>query len=581
MNPAERRGTLAAPAGAVEPVVVVLAVGDGTNADRLGRELERAGCTVDAATGLDGIAVELERGGVDAVLVDLGLGGSDRVLELVADRSTRVAVVAVHPDGEEELALSALRRGVQDCLPWGEATGPRLVRALRHAVERQRAWEGLRSRSLEDSLTGLANRAVLADRITRVLARLRRGRGPEFAVLFLDLDHFKPVNDTFGHAAGDHLLAAVGQRLRASTRPADTVARLGGDEFAILLLDAADVAAAIHAAERLLAVMAEPFVVDGHELCTSVSIGIAVSSTGYERAEDVVRDADVAMYRAKAHGRNCCRVFDPQMHLSAVALLRMETELQDGLAHHAFAMSYQPIVALDSGQVVAFEALVRWDHPQHGLLPVASFLPAAEESGLIVPIGWWALEEACRQTRAWQLRFGAAPALRVNVNVSPRLLMQADMVAHLAGVLERTALPPASLCLEVTERMLLDHGEALAARLAEVQAVGVRLGLDDFGTGYSSLAQLQRLRFDAVKIDGSFVREVAELDEARRLIATILALATLLGVGVVAEGVETTEQALALRQLSCPHAQGFWFARPVDSATAEALLASPPTFWPE
>ena len=553
---------------------VVVAVGDRVAAERLWRalELEPGGFDAERFQELPLALERLELGGVKLLLFDLALPSSELLPQLLASRAEPVALVGLYHDGLEAVALGALGAGVQECLPWSEAHGATLVRSLRHSLERQAALDRLRSRILLDPLTGLANRAALVDRIDDLLARLRRGKGAGFALLFLDLDRFKGINDSYGHGAGDLVLKAIGARLRESVRSIDTVARLGGDEFAVLVDDAGDVASAIHAAERVLALVAEPLQLEGRELKVSTSVGVALSATGYDRADDILRDADTAMYRAKAGGRNCCRVFDPEMHLSAVALLRLEAELQEAVREQAFVMHYQPILDLSAGRVVGFEALVRWHHERRGLLPVAQFLSVAEESGLIVPIGWWALERACRQTRAWQRRFPLDPPLEVSINVSARQLLAEGMVERLSLILAETALPPATLRLELTEQVLHDLGEAGVARLAEVQKLGVRIGLDDFGTGVSSLSQLRRLRFDAVKIDGTCIREAIESDDSRQLVESILALANRLGLGVIAEGVETEAQADALRALGCPHVQGFHFARPLDGPAAEELL---------
>jgi diguanylate cyclase (GGDEF)-like protein/PAS domain S-box-containing protein len=446
-------------------------------------------------------------------------------------------------------------------------------------VSRRKATEAqLLHDAMHDALTGLPNRALFVDRLDLELGRRQRRPGGQFAVLFLDLDRFKNVNDSLGHGAGDRLLVAIAARLTESIRPGDTVARLGGDEFALLLQDVADGAHASQVAERLQTLLHQPFEVEGHEVFMSASIGIALTSTGYHGAQEMLRDADIAMYRAKAAGKARYEIFDRAMHASAVALLRLETELRRAVERSEFEMHYQPIVALEHGTLVGFEALVRWRHPSGVLRRPQTFLAVAEETGLIVPIGWWALEQACAQTARWQGVFPAMHALTVSVNISGKLL-QKDVVARLRDLLGVAGLAPECLRLEITESIVLDHGEDVLARLAEIRRLGVQLHVDDFGTGYSSLSYLQRFPYDSLKIDRSFISDLDREGGSQAIVQTIVALGSNLAMNVIAEGIETAEQLRHLREIRCPQGQGYWFSRPVDAEAAADLLAHPRTGW--
>ncbi|MGE5233169.1 MAG: putative bifunctional diguanylate cyclase/phosphodiesterase [Acidobacteriota bacterium] len=445
-------------------------------------------------------------------------------------------------------------------------------------TERKLAEQRLLHDAFHDGLTGLANRTLFLDRLAVALAARRRGQGSPFALLFLDLDRFKTVNDSLGHSAGDQLLMAIARRFERVVRPGDTVARLGGDEFAILVGRVRDAAAAAHVAERLQAALGDPFEVAGTEVFVTASIGIALGDGEAIDAEGMLRDADLAMYRAKAAGRGRYEVFDLELHRAAVRLLKVEIDLRRAVQARDFVMHYQPIVALDSGRIVGFEALTRWQHPERGLVPPASFIGVAEETGLIAPLGWFVLESACRQGRDWQLRYPVEPPFFMSVNVSGKLFAQPNAVEQLLAVLERTQFPAESLRLEVTESVVLDHGEDVMRRLLELRAFGVQLSIDDFGTGYSSLSYLQRFRYDSLKIDRSFISDIEKTGDSAAIVETIVSLASHLGIGVVAEGVETADQLERLRTMGCQLGQGFWFAKPLDAPSTEALIASQ-TVW--
>ena len=454
----------------------------------------------------------------------------------------------------------------------------RMVGSQTDITARKIAEQQLMHDAFHDALTGLANRSLLLDRAAVSLAGRARHGGSPFALFFLDLDRFKTVNDSLGHSSGDALLVTIARQLERLVRAGDTVARLGGDEFVLLVHDVRDAAAAVHVAERVQAGLAGPFNVRGQEVFVGASIGIALGGEDATDPESMLRDADLAMYRAKQAGRGRFEVFDQELHRSALQLLKLETELRRAVAAGDFVMHYQPIIALDAGKIVGFEALVRWRHPERGLVPPARFIGVAEETGLIAPLGWFVLEHACAQGRAWQDRFPAEPPLFMSVNVSGKLFAQPTAVDQVLRILEQSGLPPESLRLEVTESVVLEHGEKVMQRLLELRAMGVQLSIDDFGTGYSSLSYLQRFRYDSLKIDRSFVSGIEGAGDSLAIVETILSLASHLGIGVVAEGVETAAQLARLRGMSCPLGQGFWFAKPLDPAAAEALLASSPSW---
>ncbi len=457
-------------------------------------------------------------------------------------------------------------------------TALRMAGSQTDITARKRAEAQLLHDAFHDVLTGLANRALFVDRLQVALASAARKRNGNFAVLFLDLDRFKNVNDSLGHAAGDQLLTAIARRLEGFLRPGDTLARLGGDEFAILVNEVIEVADAVHVAQRVQELLSQRFLIDNGEVYISASVGIALSSTGYRSADEILRDADISMYRAKAAGRNRYEIFDREMHKSAVALLKLEMDLRRAVQEGNFVMYYQPIVALGRGRMVGFEGLVRWRHPERGLITPQQFIAVAEETGLIVPIGWWVLAESCRQIAEWQGRYPLDPPLSISVNVSGKLFMQKDMVKRVVDTLESNRLDPSSLRLEITENILMDHGEPALLKLAELRGLGVQLHIDDFGTGYSSLSYLQRFRYDTLKIDRTFIADMESSGDADVIIETIISLADLLGMNVIAEGIETADQVERLRKMHCPQGQGFWFSRPLAPPDAERLIADSPNW---
>jgi len=427
--------------------------------------------------------------------------------------------------------------------------------------------------AFHDLLTGLPNRALFLDRLEHRLALEKRRHKTSFSVLVLDIDRFKVINDSLGHVRGDELLIEVARRLQSCLRPGDTVARLSGDEFTILLEDVATAADARKVADRLREELRVPFWLGAHEVFSGASIGIAHGSAAYAHPEDILRDADTALYRAKAQGRGRCVEFDASMHDRAVELLELETALRRALERNEFHLHYQPVVSLVSGQITGAEALLRWKHPERGLVPPMEFVPLAEETGLIVDIGAWVLREACRQMKEWQQRLGQ-PALEIGVNLSSRQFQGPGLVAEVAEVLRATGLSPRSLRLEVTESLLMDKHPNVAQTMTELRAMGVRIDLDDFGTGYSSLSYLHQFPIDTLKIDRSFIQRLGATDDAAEIVNTILALASSLDMDVVAEGVETEQQLEQLRKMHCAYAQGYHLSRPVEAPQFESLVGT-------
>jgi diguanylate cyclase (GGDEF)-like protein/PAS domain S-box-containing protein len=482
-------------------------------------------------------------------------------------------------------------------------------------TERKLAKEQLHERAFYDVLTGLPNRGLFMDRLSQTVERAKRHPGYRFAVLFLDLDRFKVVNDSLGHLAGDQLLVAIARRLEACLRAEDTVARLGGDEFTILLENIEDINQATRVAERIHQELSEPFNLDGHEVFTAASIGIVLSrevmkgvcTIDYDRPEDLLRDADTALYRAKALGKARYEVFDTTMHQSAVALLELETDLRHALEHQDFQIYYQPVVSLTTGRITGFEALLRWQHPERGFVAPAEFIPVAEETGLIIPIGWWMLRSACSQLRTWQQQFsdweqglslkdkidnsslstqrtlqeglrpyGLNTELTINVNLSGKQFSQPNLVEQIDQILEETDLGGHHLKLELTESFLLEDADSASVTLMKLRERQIQLCIDDFGIGYSSLSYLHRFPINTLKIDRLFVSRLG-FDQGNAEIArTIVLLAHNLGMDVIAEGVETPQQLAHLRALGCEYGQGSFFSKPLDASTATELIAAMP-----
>ncbi len=422
-----------------------------------------------------------------------------------------------------------------------------------------------------DLLTGLPNRSSFLKRLRRQLKRTRLGTDYLFALLLLDVDHFQAINERLGHQFGDQLLAAIAGRLKDCLRPGDMVARVGGNEFGIILDHLSQVADATPVAERIQKELTRPFQTQGQEVLTSVSIGITSSATPYEQPEDMLRDAETAVQRAKEQGRGRCEFFDRDLASRPTLLRRPETELRQALARNQFRVYYQPIISLGNWHISGFEALIRWNHPDQGPISPMQFIPLAEETGLIIPIGQWILREACRQLCQWQAEFPSNPPLSISVNLSGKQFAQPDLIEKISQILTDTGLAPDSLKLEITESAIIENPEAAADMLRQLKQLGIRISLDDFGTGYSSLSYLHRFPIDTLKIDRSFITQM-ELPQNSEIVQTIVTLASNLGMDVIAEGVEKGEQIVQLTGMNCAYVQGYLFSKPLDSESVRELL---------
>ncbi|MCH8823550.1 MAG: bifunctional diguanylate cyclase/phosphodiesterase [Planctomycetes bacterium] len=453
--------------------------------------------------------------------------------------------------------------------------------------QRMGAEATARDDAMHDSLTGLSNRAVLLEQIESCLHRTKREKGFFFALLYLDFDRFKLVNDSLGHEVGDKLLISIADRLQGSLRAGDTTSRvdqeldpendnlavrLGGDEFVILLDGIKNVADASLVADRLQKLLEAPHKIGSHEVTSTASIGIVTSDFGYNSADEMLRDADTAMYSAKAAGKAQHKVFDKTMHEQAINRLQLEIDLRTALQKEQFRLLYQPIVELETGQIIGFEALIRWEHPTRGLISPIDFIPVAEETGLIVPIGGWVLLEATQQLKKWQTQFPRKKPLSMNVNISKRQLIQPDLVNTIQNVLRSFDIPAYTLKLEVTESAIMSDMEQLTPILQSLRSLGLHLCIDDFGTGHSSLSCLHMFAIDILKIDRYFLETMGEGREYAAVMQAIVTLAHNLGMDVVAEGVETADQVALLQSLGTDHAQGYFFARPIKPEEIEALL---------
>jgi diguanylate cyclase (GGDEF)-like protein len=443
-------------------------------------------------------------------------------------------------------------------------------------IKHEQTQSQLLSQSLHDALTGLPNRILLMEHLQKALQRSQRNKDYYFAVLFIDLDRFKIINDSWGHAVGDQLIVAISQVLKDCTREVDTVSRLSGDEFVLLLDDLGDPKEAIDITERLLEKLSIPIGLAERTVFTGASIGIVLGNNHYQDGLDILRDADIAMYRAKNLGKGRYAIFDHEMYTQTLYLSQIETDLRYALTRQELRLCYQPIISLQTGKIIGFEALVRWKHPTQGLILPSDFITIAEDTGLIIPIGEWVLREACQQLQKWQLQFLMASSLYVSVNLSSRQIKQHNFADQLDNILQETGLRGEFLRLELTESMLMDQSEKTLNLLSQIKSYDVQISIDDFGTGYSSLSYLHRFPIDTLKIDRSFVDQMDANRENSEIVKTIITLAHVLEMEAIAEGVETPEQVSHLKALGCEAVQGYFFSKPISAQAATDLLATNP-----
>ena len=455
---------------------------------------------------------------------------------------------------------------------WETSEGIFYSGIIRDVTERKSLEDQLIHQALHDPLTKLANRLLFRNRVGHALKRIDRLKNP-IAVLFLDLDNFKGINDTLGHAAGDELLISVAERLCACLRQNDTPARLGGDEFAVLIEDTTNTDSAVLVAERIKDVLQASFSIGGKEVFVGASIGIAITVTGNETPEELLRNADVAMYMAKNRGKGCYALFEADMHDSLMKRIELETDLRAAIEKKEFTLHYQPIIDLQSGRMTGMEALVRWNHPKRGQIQPMEFIPTAEETNLIIPLGRWILEEACMQARQWQNQYDCETTLSITVNLSSRQFKDNSLIETVTGALSKSGLPPESLILEITENTMLENSEATGKKFHELRDLGIRLAIDDFGTGYSSLSYLQRFPIDILKIDKSFIDKINDSREGAAVARAIITMGDTLRLKTIAEGIETGEQITKLQNLGCELGQGFLFAKPLDKHDMNTFLS--------
>lgn len=501
------------------------------------------------------------------------VGGADYISkpfhleEVIARVQNQLALVAAETRNQQ---LSAqLEERVKERTHQLEMANRELYREI---LERKVLQSQLLELATHDALTGLPNRALFIDRTKQALDDLKEKATAQFAVLFLDCDRFKVVNDSLGHFVGDQLLIAIARRLAEALPPTALLARLGGDEFTVLATEFVDVAGVLQMVQHMLAAFTQPFQLESREVFITVSIGVAIGHVEYTQPEHILRDADMAMYRAKASGNEPYQIFDPALHQNALKRLQLEIDLRKAIHQEELIVHYQPIMAIDTGKMVGLEALVRWLHPQHGLISPLSFIPIAEETGLICQIGRWVLKESCQQLRHWQKEVAALP-LTMSVNLSARQFAQTDLVAQIDQVLTETQLSPEYLKLEITESTIMENAQSAATVLQALRKRHIQLSLDDFGTGYSSLSYLHSFPVDTLKIDRSFVNRMGEQADDLGLVPLIINIAHTMGMNVVAEGIETQKQLDHLRALNCDFGQGFFFFRPMDAEKISALLA--------
>jgi diguanylate cyclase (GGDEF)-like protein len=565
-----------------KPVTRLLLIEDNPGDARLLREMLKEQSSrafqMTQAGSMREAELHLSKGATEIILLDLGLPDAQGLgaVRWAHTAAPRVPLVVLTGLDDESLATQALQEGAQDYLVKGQIEPRGLLRALRYAVERKIMEEAARAMALQmthsahhDFLTGLPNRMLLNDRIGQAIASAPR-HTKQVAVLFLDLDNFKHINDSLGHPIGDKLIQSVARRLVECVRGSDTVSRQGGDEFVVLLSESEQWEDAAIVATRMLQAVAEAHSIDQHNLHVTTSIGVSVFPDDGHDAETLIKNADTAMYQAKENGRHSYQFFEPAMNVRAVERQSIEESLRRALEHHEFALHYQPKIDLRTGEITGAEALIRWTHPTRGEIPPAQFIPIAEDSGLIRPIGSWVLRTACEQARAWV--DAGLPLKTIAVNVSAMELRDENFLDGSFAILKKTGLDPKSLELELTESVLMKQAESAASILQTLRDQGVQVAVDDFGTGYSSLSYLRKFPIDALKIDQSFVRQITSAGDDTSIVTAVISMARSLNLRVVAEGVETLEQLAFLQARECDEAQGYYFSRAVPPEQFAALL---------
>lgn len=559
----------------VDNIIKVLLVEDNEGDVRLVKELLSHDCpgkfVIETVNRLQEAIETIKQKEFDVVLTDLSLPDSDgmETISHIQESNSNIPIVVLSGQDSESLATKIVQSGAQDYLVKGQGDGHLISKALRYAIERKRIQEGLSYLAQYDSLTGLANRNLFRERLGRALIRADRNKSL-VALMFIDLDRFKNINDTLGHDAGDKLLIEVSKRLEKCTRDGDTVARLGGDEFTVILEDINHVDDAANVARKILVALEPAIKLDEHEVFMTPSIGVTIYPVDDTSENNLLKNADTAMYRAKERGRNGFQFYTAGMNTRTIERLELEAGLRRALKNDEFVLYYQPKIAIDNRQIIGAEALIRWQHKKLGLIPPMEFIPIAEETGLIVPIGEWVIQTACKQVASWQE--AGFSGLRMAVNISARQFRDSDIVKVVLDAVIQTNINPRDLEVEITESMLMEDTSVNIAALKELKDNGVHISIDDFGTGYSSLSYLKRFNIDALKIDKSFVRDITTDSDDAAIASAIIALGQSLRLIVVAEGVETEDQLVFLKTQGCHEAQGYLFSRPLTAANFIQLL---------